>query len=387
MEFPSCLVRASEHVRGLWKKILDEIQKDKFDNTGPKHLKADTVDWKNADHRRSVTASLVQGVYVLENDRHRTLRKKPTYLYAEPWWQSFNFQLHQSLKDNEGSIFGAVYKYINVKCSASDDSNVPRYVIAFRGTLILRLRDLKLNLKFFVNELQESHRSQLAMRCVENFVDSNGSSNVWLAGHSLGSAIALIVGRNMMLKKNCCLEAYLFNPPYASLHIENLCTSMDEDMKHLVRIVRGIFKIGLAIAVEARINPQMQEQKADTFCLLSGWTPHLFVNPGDFICSEYIAYFKDHKLETAPEMRTLSGMSCTTINLVKHLTMGENLKDAMQFLPSADQILNKSRPHEKLPAANYFMNFLDAHGLCQWWDREVRCQSTRYVYPTTKDPQ
>ncbi|XP_041012931.1 GDSL esterase/lipase At4g10955-like [Juglans microcarpa x Juglans regia] len=226
-----------------------------FDSSGPKHLEG-IVDWKNADHRRSVTASLVQGVYVLETDRQRkmTISKNPIN-YAQPWWVSFNFQLHKYLTKDDGCIFGAIYEYINGKCPAPADSNVPRYVIAFRGTLILRLRDLKLNLKFFINELKESHRSQLAMRCVENFVDSNGSSNVWLAGHSLGSAIALIVGRNMMLKKNCSLEAYLFNPPYASLHMENFCTSMDEDVKHLVRTVRGIIKKALAIAVEARINP------------------------------------------------------------------------------------------------------------------------------------
>ncbi|KAG2709591.1 hypothetical protein I3760_05G246800 [Carya illinoinensis] len=368
--------------KGLWRKIFDDqIQDDTFDSAGPKHLR-DIVDWKNADYRRSVTASLVQGVYVLANDRRRAIGRK----YAEPWWKSCNFQLHQLLRDKEESIFGAVYKYINVKCSAPADLNFPSYVIAFRGTILLRLRDLLLIPKCIFNDLQESDRSELAMQCVENFVDSNGSSNVWLAGHSMGSTIALIVGRNMMLKKNCSLEAYLFNPPYISFPIEKyLGTSMVKDKEKLVRIARGIFKIGLAVAAECRINPQMQEQKADTFCLLSRWTPHLFVNPGDFVCSEYIAYFKD-RLETGPQMMKLSKKGCTTVNLLLHFAWGKDLKDAMHLLPSADLTVNQSRPREKTAANDFIKNFQRVHGLCQWWHREVRCQSTRYVYSTTEDP-
>ncbi|KAF5451032.1 hypothetical protein F2P56_031335 [Juglans regia] len=304
--------------------------------------------------------------------------------YAQPWWDSFNFQLHKYLPEDDGCIFGAIYEYINGKCPAPADSNVPRYVIAFRGThlgLATAVKDVMLDVNCFFNELQESPRSLLAMRFVNEFVNKNGSSNVWLAGHSLGSAIALIVGRNMMLKKNCSLEAYLFNPPYASFHIENFCTSMDEDVKYLVRTVRGIFKKALAIAVEARINPQMKEQKTDTLYLLSRWTPHLFVNPGDFFCSEYIAHFKDRR-ETAPGTKTPSlAKSCTTKDLFRHAMGRGDLKDAMHLLPSAVLIVNQSRPHEKPAAIDLINNFLDAHVLCQWWDREVRCQSTRYVYP------
>ncbi|KAG6655937.1 GDSL esterase/lipase At4g10955-like [Carya illinoinensis] len=357
-------------------------KKRNFDISGPKHLK-DIVDWNNADHRRSAISSLVQGVYVLESERENSTN-------AQPWYESFKFQLVEPLKRDDQSIFGAIYKYIG-KYPAPDSDVLPRYVIAFRGTVDFKrpnilINDIMLNVKVARNEPEESSCFTLAMDRVKRLVKENGAPNVWLAGHSLGAAIALIVGRNMMLKQNCSLEAYLFNPPYISFPIEKyLGTSMVKDKEKLVRIARGIFKIGLAVAAECQINPQMQEQKADTFCLLSRWTPHLFVNPGDFVCSEYIAYFND-RLETGPQMMKLSKKGCTTVNLLLHFAWGKDLKDAMHLLPSADLTVNQSRPREKTAANDFIKNFKRAHELCQWWHREVRCQSTRYVYSTTEDP-
>ncbi|KAE8723888.1 putative Lipase class 3-related protein [Hibiscus syriacus] len=98
--------------------------------SGPLHLTS--VDWNNFHDRRSVAASLVQGVYVLERDRQQN-RQDPL-AHAPPWWEFFNFHLVRILVDDvDNSIFGAIYEYkfslFNHNYSAQ---NAPHYVIAFR---------------------------------------------------------------------------------------------------------------------------------------------------------------------------------------------------------------------------------------------------------------
>ncbi|GLT75148.1 hypothetical protein SLA2020_468950 [Shorea laevis] len=44
-------------------------ERDIFSHSGPLHLT--NIDWKNFHHRRSIAASLVQGVRVLEFDRQQ----------------------------------------------------------------------------------------------------------------------------------------------------------------------------------------------------------------------------------------------------------------------------------------------------------------------------
>ncbi|KAF5451040.1 hypothetical protein F2P56_031342 [Juglans regia] len=155
---------------------------------------------KNTDHQRSVVASLVQGVYSLQRDRERMNLGRYREDNAEPWWTSFNFHVDEPLID-EKCIFGAIYKYNGQYASA--DSDVPEYVIAFRGTLLTpetRMEDIKSNFKCFLNKLEESSRIKLVLNYVERFVEANGARNVWLAGHSLGSTIALLVGKKMIHK-------------------------------------------------------------------------------------------------------------------------------------------------------------------------------------------
>ncbi|XVF12665.1 hypothetical protein REPUB_Repub08aG0138500 [Reevesia pubescens] len=117
---------------------------DIFCFSGPLHLTA--VDWNSFHHRRSVAASLVQGVYVLERDRQQN--RQALQAHAPPWWDYFNFQMLRVLVDDvDSSILGAIYEFksftFNYKHSTQ---NAPKYVIAFRGTINksnIRSRDLK----------------------------------------------------------------------------------------------------------------------------------------------------------------------------------------------------------------------------------------------------
>ncbi|KAM0068191.1 hypothetical protein Hdeb2414_s0002g00070301 [Helianthus debilis subsp. tardiflorus] len=63
----------------------------------------------NPDHRRSVAACLVQGVYILERDRQEN--RQASKALVPPWWNFFRFDLHSQLIDDVDScIFGAIYK-------------------------------------------------------------------------------------------------------------------------------------------------------------------------------------------------------------------------------------------------------------------------------------
>ncbi|KAF5451038.1 hypothetical protein F2P56_031340 [Juglans regia] len=340
-----------------------------FHETGPKHLTA--MDWKNTDHQRSVVASLVQGVYSLERDRQRRNLGRYREDNVEPWWTSFNFHLDEPLIDHDKCIFGAIYKYNGQYASA--DSDVPEYVIAFRGTLLTpetRREDMKSNFKCFLNKLEESSRFKLALNYVERFVEAKGARNVWLAGHSLGSAIALLVGKKMIYKMEWFPKAYLFNPPVLYFPIELL---EDEKVKKRIRSVHRMVKAGLIFVAPELSKTRME----DHFALLSSWTPHLFVNPADIFCAEYIAYFE--RKVGAGETMTLAENNSMR-NLVSHVVFGTDLKDATHLLPSAYLIVNESHLNKKAAESSSCSDFLGAHTISQWWRPDVRCQSTLYQY-------
>ena len=111
--------------------------------------------------------------------------------------------------------------------------------VAFRGTL-LKLKsliwDLKLDFDIIRNGLHLTSRFEFAMQAVRNMVASVGSSNVWLAGHSLGSAMALLAGKTMA-KTGIFLESFLFNSPFLSAPIEII---KDKKVKHGIRIASSV---------------------------------------------------------------------------------------------------------------------------------------------------
>ncbi|XVE89923.1 hypothetical protein DITRI_Ditri20bG0035000 [Diplodiscus trichospermus] len=122
------------------------------------------------------------------------------------------------------------------------------------------------------------------MKAVQDMVTADGGSNLWLTGHSLGAAIAMLVGRTMA-KAGKFLEAFLFNPPCISLPVDH--------------IIKGKkVKDGLRFAATAYDNNKKQRKRIgneDTFAAISGWIPRIFVNQKDPVCSGYIGYFEHRK--------------------------------------------------------------------------------------------
>ncbi|KAJ4781874.1 alpha/beta-Hydrolases superfamily protein [Rhynchospora pubera] len=228
---------------------LDEemsSEKDIFSICGPTYLTS--VDWACQHHCRSVAASLVQAVYVLERDRQ--LNRQFPGAFAPHWWEFFHFDLIRKLVDDaDNSIFGAIFE-LNPNSQTGSISNAPRFVVAFRGTITEQdsiSRDVTLNLHVIQNSLHTTSRFLIAMQAVKNVASAFPNSVIWLAGHSLGSALAMLVARNMV-KTGKLLDTFLFNPPFCGAPIEGI---RDERVKQGIRIARSLITAGLKHCVEA----------------------------------------------------------------------------------------------------------------------------------------
>ncbi|KAA8540035.1 hypothetical protein F0562_026727 [Nyssa sinensis] len=321
---------------------------------------------KNKDHRRSIAASLVQGVYILERDRKHN-RHGPQAL-APPWWGSFHFQLRGVLVTNDDpSIFGAIYEFEFPAFSSNYLSeNPPRFVIAFRGTIkaLSNLKqDLEMNFQVFCNRLQQNPRFEIAMQEVKKRVDEVGAANIWLAGHSSGSAIALLAGKNMA-KMGFLIETYLFNPPFSSVPIQKI---KNPNRKLGIRLMSSVITAGVAVMVKDHCQRSHQD---NLFVALSAWEPYLFVNRYDHICSEYIGYF-EHRKRMMEIGAGGIGRLATQNSLVSLISgvLG-NDSEPVHLLPSANLIVNERPPQ----------NFKQDHGIHQWWSPNFISRSEQYQF-------
>ncbi|XP_028774726.1 GDSL esterase/lipase At4g10955 [Neltuma alba] len=344
-------------------------ERERFDLSGPLHLTF--VDWGNAYHRMSVAASLVQGVYILERDRQEN-RVGPNAL-APPWWTFFHFQLFRPLIDDvDKSIFGAIYEFKPPPSSKGNDTvNIsPRYVIAFRGTIPRGdsvYRDIQLDMHFVRNGLHQTSRSDIAVQAARNMVAAVGDSNIWLAGHSLGSALAMLTGKRMA-KSGMFIQSFLFNPPFVSAPIERI---KNKNLKLGIRVASSVITAGLTLAMKARQKKEVSlDDHLGPFPALSSWVPCLFVNPSDHICSEYIGYFEHRK--TMEEIGIGGIERLATQNSIGDLLMSAFGKEseAAHLIPSASLTVNVTPVQD----------FRAAHGIHQWWKPCLSLEHKLYKY-------
>lgn len=318
----------------------------------------------NPSHRRSVAASLVQSVYILERDRQE--KREGSQALAPAWWKAFDFQLYKLLIDDADScIFGAIYQL------TSPSPQAPRYVVAFRGTIpkgYALVRDLELDIHIFRNGifggLHQTSRFETAIQAVRHVVATFGSDNVWIAGHSLGAAMALLAGKNMA-KSGVRLEAFLFNSPFFSAPIERI---KDKKVKHGLRFAGSVITAGLALAMK---NNNNRPRSSGTFPELSAWFPNLYVNPGDYICAEYVGYFEHRKrmeemgageIERLATQHSFGGLVLSAFR--------EEAEEPLHLIPSAHVTVNRS------PARG----FREAHGIHQWWREDLHSETKTYTF-------
>ncbi|EOA22848.1 hypothetical protein CARUB_v10003578mg [Capsella rubella] len=329
---------------------------DTFSIFGPFHLTS--IDWTNSYYRTSVASSLVNGVYTLEGDRLE--KRVGSESLANPWWEFFNFTLLETLIDDDGAIYGAVFEY-NLYNLYQNTPNVkvPHHVIAFRGTVLKGKTwksDMKLNLKFSFNNLHHGGRSLHAVKAIRSMVEKHSESAIWLAGHSLGAALVLLAGKTMT-SVGYLLESYIFNPPISTIPLEQLPGG--DKIRGVFQIAKTVVKATVAMALA---DHQLKEDDPRT----ASWIPYLYVNPADPICAGYIDYFK-HKTfmsEIGAGLIERTGARQSVRSLLvgrkEKASMSDLSKEPLHLLPSADMTVNKNKPTKST----------SAHGLHQWWERD-----------------
>ncbi|XP_074315936.1 GDSL esterase/lipase At4g10955-like [Silene latifolia] len=349
--------------------MASTMDRENFYKTGPLHLTV--VDWDNEHHRRSITASLVAGVYILERDRQEN--RDSRHALADPWWEFFHFRLIRQLVDDvDNSIFGAIFQYDLKTSESNHQKGIPHYVIAFRGTLTNRnsvTRDIELDINIIRHGLHRTTRMRTAIEAVKDMhmVGASVNNNIWLAGHSLGAAMAIIAGKEMAIM-GTLLETFLFNPPYISAPIERI---KDERVKDGIRVVGSVITAGLAFAMTARQSDQ-KTRSVETFSSLSNWIPNIFVHPADYICSEFIGYFQHReRMEKLGVGRIEKVATQHSVGSLVMTAFGREV-DPVHVLPSACLTINTA------PARD----LKRAHALLQWWqpESELHFKTQTYLY-------
>lgn len=345
--------------------------KDSFGISGPSFLTS--IDWNNSYHRRSVAASLIQGVYVLESDR---LQNRHGHLaLAPPWWESFSFKLHQVLVDDrDQSYLGAIYEF-NFPYPYPNyvGQRPPLYVVAFRGKINKseghnsRADELKTSLNCMIKNLQEDRAFQIGLESALSLVSrAAGPGHVWLAGHSIGSSIALLIGRDMVKRMSAHVETYLFNPPFASPPIEMI---KNEKVKLGLRLASSVLTAGLVVAANGGHTPKSHGN--EVFAILSSWVPYLFISSSDMICSEYIGYFEHReKMESIGAGKIERLATKHSIGSIVSSARGKKDSEPVHLLPSAYLTINST----------HYQNFKEAHGIHQWWNPDLELKYKLYQY-------
>ncbi|XP_074284053.1 GDSL esterase/lipase At4g10955-like [Silene latifolia] len=335
--------------------IGDPSEKEIFGLRGPFHL--NNVDWSKPDDKRAIAASLVEGVYILERDRQHERRRNQAL--APIWWKFFHFKCIEEIKDiHDGSIIGAIFKY-----NHHEHIGVPpKYVIAFRGTLLKWPtigRDIYSDFKVALNLITESTRYETFLVAVQRVIDQVSPEDVWLAGHSLGASIALQVGKAMARKK-CPIKTYLFNRPYVSLPLEKINNEGFRFAAHRAGYV------ATKILTDAHST-----DSSDPHGELRSWFPYMFVNRNDPICREYIGYFEQREKMESMGLENLANIGSRK-PLIGLLFDAKSDREALHLVPSAYLVQNLLPMDED--------DLKGAHTLQQWWAPHTQWQTRRFQF-------
>jgi len=348
--------------------VIDDDE-DNFEISGPKHMRSNgagpkiVTDWDDMEDRRCAIACLVKSTCVMESDRLKCRTYNGTEL-APAWWQSFGFKMEKAFvndsDENHQFTYGAIFKRM-----APPSPSAPEYVIAFRGTMLSHPKVMEELLQGFwvvFNALADYTRFKRAHPDVDTLINDSHSHSVWLAGHSLGAAMALEVGRNQMLLKGRNVPTFLFNPPHVSL-AQVINKVLPGEHKTRLYTVSFMVKFGLA-----NMLPGYHARTKQMFQQLGPWVPELYVNPDDTICRGYIDYFVERQ------------QVCKDHPRIAKTAARASYRD-MFFSMFSD----KSQPH-LLPSARLWTSRTrkqEAHDLRQWWksDSDLSLTYKPYGYP------
>ena len=247
------------------------------------------------------------------------------------------------------------------KCSHSNP-NAPGLAIVLRGTIPTKSLDLLADLRIGLERLKQSNRVlrtvRLIVQVVEEFRSENPHERICMAGHSLGAAICLIVGDCLIATHNIYIDTHLFNPPLltlvdvirgralprptapANFDGDDHVPELEVDFVQLKEVFHRV------CGNEAAMNAEWAQ-----FHNLRHWTPHLYLNPGDPFCHQYINFYRARRgqpVGTPGEVMSTQGLLSSLFN--------RNPTYFKSVVPSADlHISTWERGHRRL-----------AHSLRQW---------------------
>nr|GMD07833.1 GDSL esterase/lipase At4g10955-like [Ipomoea batatas]GME16085.1 GDSL esterase/lipase At4g10955-like [Ipomoea batatas] len=294
-----------------------------------------------------VTAGLVKAVSELQKQHQKGGELCLEDVSVSQLWKEYGFDLDANsvlIDPHDGSIFGAIF--IRRSSTGAGDP-LPKVVIAFRGTMLQKAtfkEDMANNWGCIFNGLHESTRVILGLTAVKAILGNVAEDGVWLAGHSLGAAIALAIGRNLVLSMHLYLETYLFNPPMISLLD---CNSP---------IKSGL--VGLSSTLDKKLV------NMDEILVLSEWIPHLFINEFDWICNDFLTHF-----ESLNEMEFSGGdveenwmVKMNSFRTLVWNLLGNNKPQPPYLIPSAHLTINSKQPEGSM----------GSHRLRQWLNPELQ---------------
>jgi hypothetical protein len=194
---------------------------------------------------------------------------------------------------------------------------LPKYVLAIRGTIVSRYDDIMNDIKI-AGEVLHLSAGLSVMRLLRAITRMYNPHDVWVAGHSLGAALALVATRSLAIDDGVVINPHLFNPPYLTvgrlaskamqgvlngvgdignrvLHaygmtkVCNIRAGTDKVANKCKKVKEKLSRKGRQIAKSS----YAENMKKDSLKLLQiGYVPNLYVNPKDTICNEYIQHFQ-----------------------------------------------------------------------------------------------
>ncbi|KAG0605741.1 hypothetical protein M758_9G084600 [Ceratodon purpureus] len=225
------------------------------------------------------------------------------------------------------------------------NKNAPRLAIVLRGTLPLPqyLRDFGSDAKIALEILTRSKRvmecQKLILKVIKDFLSRGGSQNqICMAGHSLGAAIALLVGKELVYAHGIHIDTHLFNPPLLTF-----ASIASGELSQISLSRRSL-----------RTSKMKLDAEWEKFKKLLDWIPHFYLNPSDIICLQYIRYYeKQHEVLTEENVEK-SKQARITRQPLKFFKKDVNI--ISNVVPSADVWISRK----------YKSNPVLAHSLKQW---------------------
>lgn len=316
---------------------------------------------KDPKYKRMAIACFIQGVYLMELDRQEEKKRAAAAVAEEAsggagngelapkWWRPFKYKLAEALVDErDGSVYGAVLEWDRAAALSEfillRPAAAPRAIVALRGTLLSGAtirRDLEDDFRFLAWEsLRGSARFAGTLRAVAAAAERHGGAAVCVAGHSLGAALALQVGK-ALAKEGVLVECHLFNPP--SISMAASFKSFGEKAVAAWKRLRGDDGDGSAAAIEGDAVAAQNNR----------WAPHLYVNNSDYICCYY--YADRPSVAEEEEGQEGGGGGGGAI-------AGRKEKEAAAAAAAAKLFVAAKKGPQK---------FLEAHGLQQWWSDDM----------------